>query len=51
LLEIIQESCQVEILINDGTTKVLLHSLADDAADPQSNGIDIKSLSEGLPTE
>ncbi len=41
------ESCQFDILIIDETTIVLLDSLAH----PQSNGIKIKLLNEGLPTE
>jgi hypothetical protein len=42
-----KQSCQYHILIIDETTIVLQDSLAD----PQSNGIENKFLSEGLLTE
>jgi hypothetical protein len=43
----IKQSCHFYILIIDYTTIVLLYSLAD----LQSNGIEIKFISEGLPTK
>jgi hypothetical protein len=45
--KIFKQSCQSHVSIIDETTIVLLESLAD----PHSNGIEIKFLSEGLPTE
>jgi hypothetical protein len=44
--KIFKQSCQSHALIIDETTIVLLESLAD----PHSNGIEIKFLSEGLPS-
>jgi hypothetical protein len=43
----LERSCQFHTLIMDETKIVLLGSLAD----PQSNGIENKFLSGGLPTE
>jgi hypothetical protein len=42
-----KQSCQFHVLIIDETTTVLL----DSSANPHSNGIEIKFLSEGLPIE
>jgi hypothetical protein len=42
-----KQSCQSRVSIIDETAIVLLESLAD----PHSNGIEIKFLSEGHPTE
>jgi hypothetical protein len=42
-----EQCCQFHILIINETTTVLLYSLAN----PHSNGIEIKFLSEGLPIE
>jgi hypothetical protein len=42
-----EQSCQFHILIIDETKLVLLDLLAN----PQRNGIEVKFLAEGIPTE